>query len=69
MTISDLKAMYDRYHEMVNWYQDKLVKGEDYERQDEFTERLKHYSVKLFNTGKQLEMEMDKAYENEIIKL
>ena len=70
MTIADLKAMYDRYKEIVNWHQDKLSQGlVSSGLMDEFKDRLNEYSVKLFNTGKQLEQEMDKAYENEINKI
>jgi hypothetical protein len=69
MTIADLKAMYDRYREVVDWYESKLTHGfVSIESMKGHKEKLQEYSAKFYNVGRQLEQEMDKAYEKEIIK-
>lgn len=69
MSIADLKAMYDRYYEQLTWYQTRIIKGINYEQHDEYSERIKELSVVVFNVGRQLEMEMDKAYDKFINKI
>ena len=62
LTIADMKAMYDRYLEQLNWYKMQLVKGINVEKHDEYSEQIKELSVVVYNVGRQLEAAMDTAY-------
>ena len=63
LTISDMKAMYDRYLEQLNWYEDKLKQGVYYQELiDEHMEKIKELQIKVFNVGKQMEEAMEQAY-------
>jgi hypothetical protein len=65
LTIADMKAMYDRYLEQLNWYEDRLKQGVyeyDQELIDEYTEKIKELQIKVFNIGKQMEEAMEQAY-------
>jgi hypothetical protein len=63
LTISDMKAMYDRYLEQLNWYEDKLKQGVyDQELIDEHMDKIKELQIKVFNIGKQMEETMEQAY-------
>jgi hypothetical protein len=63
LTISDMKAMYDRYLEQLNWYEDKLKQGVyDQELIDEHMDKIKELQIKVFNVGKQMEEAMEQAY-------
>ena len=63
ITISDMKAMYDRYLEQLNWYEDKLKQGVyNQELIDEYMENVNKLQLKVFNIGKQMEAAMEKAY-------
>lgn len=69
MSIADLKAMYDRYFEQLTWYQSRIIKGINYEQHDEYSEMIKELSIRTFNVGRQLEMEMEQAYDKFINKI
>jgi hypothetical protein len=65
ISIADMKAMYDRYLEQLNWYEDRLKQGVyeyDQELIDEYTEKIKELQIKVFNIGKQMEEAMEQAY-------
>ena len=65
LTISDMKAMYDRYLEQLNWYEDRLKQGAyeyDQELINEYEGKIKELQIKVFNIGKQMEEAMDQAY-------
>lgn len=66
MSIADLKAMYDRYNEQLEWYKMQIIKGINYEKHDMYSEIIKELSVVVFNVGRQLEKEMEIAYNHEI---
>ena len=69
MTISDLKAMYDYYREITDWYESKLIHGHvSSQSMGEHKETLHEYRTKFFNVGRQLEAAIEAAYEKEIIK-
>ena len=69
MTISDLKAMYDFYHEMRAYYHDELknytVTSPIYQ---DYKEKFEETQKKYYNVGKQLEEAIEEAYEKEIQK-
>ena len=69
MSISDLKAMYDFYHEMRGYFFDELknynVTSTQYK---DLKEKFEQTQEKYYNTGKQLEAAVEAAYEKEIIK-
>jgi hypothetical protein len=63
LTISDMKAMYDRYLEQLNWYEDKLKQGVyDQELSDDYLIKISKLQLKVFNIGKQMEEAMEQAY-------
>ena len=63
LTISDMKAMYDRYYEQLGWYEGRLRLGVyDQKLMDEFMDKIKEIQIKVFNIGKQMEEAMDQAY-------
>ena len=63
MTISDMKAMYDRYLEQLNWYEGRLrLDVTDQELMDEYEDKIKELKIKVFNIGKQMEEAMEQAY-------
>jgi hypothetical protein len=68
LTIADMKAMYDRYLEQLNWYKMQLVKGINVEKHDEYSEQIKELSVVVYNVGRELEAAMDAAYDKYITK-
>jgi len=59
-----MKAMYDRYLEQLNWYEDKLHKEGVYDQEliDEYMKNIKELQIKVFNIGKQMEEAMEQAY-------
>lgn len=61
-SIADLKAMYDRYNEMLEWYKLQIIKGINYDKHDEYSEQIKELSVVVFNVGRELEVAMQQAY-------
>ena len=61
-----MKAMYDRYNEMLEWYKMQLIKGINYEKHDEYSEQIKELSVIVFNVSRQLEVMMNEAYNKHI---
>ena len=63
MTIADMKAMYDRYLEQLNWYEGRLrLDVTDQELMDEYEDKIKELKIKVFNIGKQMEEAMEQAY-------
>ena len=63
MTISDIKAMYDRYYEHLEWYENQLSKNTlTQEIRDDYMGKIKNLQIKVFNVGRQMEEAMDKAY-------
>ena len=63
MTISDIKAMYDRYYEHLEWYENRLSKNTlTQEIRDDYMGKIKNLQIKVFNVGRQMEEAMDKAY-------
>jgi hypothetical protein len=65
LTISDMKAMYDRYNEHLEWYENRLKRGEyesEQELMDEYIDKIKELQIKIFNIGKQMEEAMEQAY-------
>jgi hypothetical protein len=65
ISIADMKAMYDRYLEQLNWYEDRLKQGVyeyDQELIGEYTEKIKELQIKVFNIGKQMGEAMEQAY-------
>jgi len=68
LTIADMKAMYDRYNEMLEWYKMQLIKGINYEKHDEYSEHIKELSVVVFNVGRALETAMEVAYNKYITR-
>jgi hypothetical protein len=63
LTISDMKAMYDRYLEQLNWYEGRLrLDVTDQELMDEYEDKIKELKIKVFNIGKQMEEAMEQAY-------
>jgi hypothetical protein len=65
LTISDMKAMYDRYYEHLGWYENRLKRGEyesEQELMNEYMDKIKELQIKVFNIGKQMEEAMDQAY-------
>ena len=63
ISIADMKAMYDRYLEQLNWYEDRLKQGVyDQELIDEYEGKIKELQIKVFNIGKQMEEAMEQAY-------
>ena len=63
LTIADMKAMYDRYLEQLNWYESRLrLDVTDQELMDEYEDKIKELQIKVFNIGKQMEEAMDQAY-------
>jgi hypothetical protein len=67
LAIADMKAMYDRYLEQLNWYKMQLVKGINVEKHDEYSEQIKELSVVVFKVNRALNWAMDVAYEKYII--
>ena len=65
-SIADLKAMYDRYNEMLEWYKMQIIKGINYEKHDEYSEQIKELSVIVFNVARQLEQTIEEAYSKHI---
>lgn len=61
-SIADLAAMYDRYGEMLEWYKMQIIKGINYDKHDEYSERIKELSVVVFNVGRELEVAMQETY-------
>jgi hypothetical protein len=61
-SIADLKAMYDRYNEMLEWYKLQIIKGINYDKHDEYSEHIKELSVVVFNVGRELEVAMQEVY-------
>ncbi len=68
LTIADMKAMYDRYNEMLEWYKMQIIKGINYEKHDEYSEHIKELSVVVYNVGRELEAAMDIAYNKYITR-
>jgi len=68
LTIADMKAMYDRYNEMLEWYKMQIIKGINYEKHDEYSEHIKELSVIVFNIARQLEQTIGDAYDKYITK-
>jgi hypothetical protein len=66
LTIADMKAMYDRYNEMLEWYKMQIIKGINYEKHDEYSEHIKELSVIVFNVARQLEQTIEEAYNKHI---
>ena len=63
MTISDMKAMYDRYYEQLGWYENQLyTKSFTQEVIDDYKIKITKLQLKVFNIGKQMEEAMDQAY-------
>jgi hypothetical protein len=65
MTIADMKAMYDRYNEHLEWYENRLKRGDyeyDQELINEYQDKIKELQIKIFNIGKQMEEAMEQAY-------
>jgi hypothetical protein len=63
ISIADMKAMYDRYLEQLNWYEDKLKQGVyDQELSDDYLIKISKLQLKVFNIGKQMEEAMEQAY-------
>jgi hypothetical protein len=64
LTISDMKAMYDRYLEQLNWYENQLHKEGVYEQEliDDYLIKISKLQLKVFNIGKQMEEAMEQAY-------
>ena len=63
MTRADMKAMYDRYLEQLNWYEGRLrLDVTDQELMDEYEDKIKELKIKVFNIGKQMEEAMEQAY-------
>jgi hypothetical protein len=63
ISIADMKAMYDRYLEQLNWYESRLrLDVTDQELMDEYEDKIKELQIKVFNIGKQMEEAMDQAY-------
>ena len=65
ISIADMKAMYDRYLEQLNWYEDRLKQGAyeyDQELINEYEDKIKELQIKVFNIGKQMEEAMEQAY-------
>ena len=63
LTIADMKAMYDRYLEQLNWYEGRLgLDVTDQELMDEYEDKIKELKIKVFNVGKQMEEAMEQAY-------
>jgi hypothetical protein len=63
ISIADMKAMYDRYLEQLNWYESRLrLDVTDQELMDEYEDKIKELQLKVFNIGKQMEEAMDQAY-------
>ena len=63
ISIADMKAMYDRYLEQLNWYESRLrLDVTDQELMDEYEDKIKELKIKVFNVGKQMEEAMEQAY-------
>ena len=63
ISIADMKAMYDRYLEQLNWYEDRLKQGVyDQELSDDYLIKISKLQLKVFNIGKQMEEAMEQAY-------
>jgi hypothetical protein len=63
ISIADMKAMYDRYLDQLNWYQSRLrLDVTDQELIDEYEGKIKELQIKVFNIGKQMEEAMEQAY-------
>ena len=63
LTIADMKAMYDRYLEQLNWYENQLKQGVyDQELSDDYLIKISKLQLKVFNIGKQMEEAMEQAY-------
>jgi hypothetical protein len=68
LTIADMKAMYDRYLEQLNWYENQLHKEGVYEQEliDDYLIKISKLQLKVFNVGKQMEEAVEQAYINNI---
>jgi hypothetical protein len=63
ISIADMKAMYDRYLEQLNWYENQLKQGVyDQELSDDYLIKISKLQLKVFNIGKQMEEAMEQAY-------
>jgi len=63
ISIADMKAMYDRYLEQLNWYESQLKQGVyDQELSDDYLIKISKLQLKVFNIGKQMEEAMEQAY-------
>ena len=67
MTIADLKAMLDRYQDNLNYYENKLYKGETID--DVYKERITELRSRVYHTSRQLEILMDEMYNSSIEKI
>ena len=67
MTIADLKAMLDRYQDNLNYYENKLYKGETID--DVYKERITELRSRVYHISRQLEMLMDEMYDSSIEKI
>ena len=67
MIIADLKAMLDRYQDNLNYYENKLYKGETID--DVYKERITELRSRVYHTSRQLEMLMDEMYDSSIEKI
>ena len=67
MTIADLKAMLDRYQYNLNYYENKLYKGETID--DVYKERITELRSRVYHTSRQLEILMDEMYNSSIEKI
>ena len=67
MIIADLKAMLDRYQDNLNYYENKLYKGETID--DVYKERITELRSRVYHISRQLEMLMDEMYDSSIEKI
>jgi len=67
MIIADLKAMLDRYQDNLNYYENKLNKGETID--DVYKERITELRSRVYHISRQLEMLMDEMYDSSIEKI
>ena len=67
LTITDLKAMLDRYQDNLNYYENKIRIGESMDAV--YKQKIMELRSKVYHVSKELDTLMDSEYETKITKV